>query len=55
MNSPYIYLLNVSLESVITDLIKSITEGVKWGNTVAIALTASLLAISLIRFLFDRS
>lgn len=51
----YYYTVGTSLDSIISDLTESMREGVEWGNTVAIALTASLLAISLIRFLFDRS
>ena len=49
------YIATSQLDNVISDIEKSITDGVTWGNSVAIALTASLLAISLIKFLFDRS
>ena len=51
----YNYVITVNLDLVINDIVNSAKEGIEWGNTVAIALTASLLAISLIRFLFDRS
>lgn len=49
------FLFGTSLDLILNDLVESITQGVEWGNVVAISLTASLLAISLIRFLFDRS
>lgn len=45
----------ITLNAIISDMVDKLTEGVKWGNRVAIALTASLLAISLIRYLFDRN
>ena len=51
----YYFTVGTTLDSLISDLMQSVKEGIEWGNTVAIALTASLLAISLIRFLFDRS
>ena len=45
----------VTIDSVISDIVDSLTQGVQWGNTVVIGVTASLLAISLIRFLYDRN
>ena len=42
------------LDSVISDILDSLQQGVEWGNAVAIGLTASLLAISLIRFIYSR-
>ena len=51
----YFYLIQTNIDDVINDLESSARQGIEWGNTVAIALTASLLAISLIKFLYDRS
>ena len=50
-----IYLQAVTIDSVISDLLDSIRQGIEWGNAVVIGVTASLLAISLIRFLYSRN
>ena len=47
--------LITELDNIIENITNSISQGVQWGNSVIIALTASLLAISLIRFLYDRT
>lgn len=49
------YLLVDSLPSLLDNLENSVREGVQWGNSVAIAVTATLLAISLISFLYNKS
>lgn len=50
----FFFIQSVTLDSVIADIVETVKEGLEWGSTVAIGVTASLLAISLIRFLFSR-
>lgn len=50
----YFFAQSITIDSVVSDIIESITQGIQWGNAVAIGVTASLLAISLIRFLYSR-
>lgn len=49
------YIATSPIDDVILDIENSVESGINWGNSVVIALTASLLAISLIAFLFNRS
>ena len=48
------FIVQTELDNVISDLVNASEQGIEWGNTIAIALTASLMAIALIRYLFDR-
>ena len=45
----------ISVESFTNDLVDSAKEGLEWGSTIGVAFTASLLAISIIHYLFFRS
>ncbi len=47
--------LTFSVESFSKDLVDNVGQGLEWGSSIGIALTASLLAISLIHYLFYRS
>lgn len=49
-----IYIAQVSVDSFKNDLVDSAREGLEWGSSVGVALTASLLAIALVKFLFYR-
>lgn len=49
-----ILVLQTSVESFTNDLVISAQEGLEWGSTIGIALTASMLAIALIHFVFYR-
>ena len=42
------------LLDVITDLINATEDAINWANTVGIAIIASIMAIALIKFLYDR-
>ncbi len=55
MKNQYFIGQTSNLDSVISDILQSVEEGYNWGNAVAIGLTACLLAIALVHFLFDRS
>ncbi len=46
------YIVTVTLDQFIDDLIDITEDGIMWGNSVGLSLIGSLLAISLIRFLF---
>lgn len=46
------YIITVTLDEFIDDLIDVTEDGISWGNSVGLSLVGSLLAISLIRFLF---
>lgn len=50
-----IYFATVDINSVISDLEESFTEGIEWGSNVGIAFTATMLAISLLAYLFNRN
>ena len=49
------FVLTTSVESFTNDLVRNAEEGLQWGSSIGIALTASLLAISIIHYLFFRS
>lgn len=55
VNNSNFYFATTSLDSVISDIEESITEGIQWGNNVGIAFTATLLAISLLAYLFNKN
>lgn len=44
-----------TLEEFNNDLVTSMEQGYNWGSTVGLLLVGSLLAISLISFLFNRN
>ena len=44
----------ITVEQFNNDLVSSIEQGYNWGNTVGILFVASLLAISLISYLFNK-
>lgn len=55
MKNSYLLLQTSTVDSVISDLLSATEEGYTWGSTVGIGLTACLLAIALIQFLFNRN
>lgn len=50
-----IYLIQFSFEDFKNDLLESMDRGYTWGSSVGVLLTASLLAISLISYLYNRN
>jgi hypothetical protein len=42
-------------ESVVSDLITAVDNGLSWGNTVGVGVVASMMAIALVHFLFWRN
>lgn len=49
------YIVETPVETFTNDLVESAKQGLEWGSSIGVALTAALLAISLIKFLFERS
>lgn len=44
----------MSITSFINDLINAVSDGIIWANAIGIGVLASLMAIALLRYLFDR-
>lgn len=44
----------VTVETFIDDLTNGASEAITWANTIGIAIMASIMAIALIKFLYER-